>query len=119
MMNPSNIRASNPFVEFKKEEIEQSIPDRFEEQAAKYPNRLAIKSSNCALTYDALNRAANRVAHAVLAQGAEREESIVLLLDHDAPMIVATLAILKTGRICVVLAPSYPEVTTSYILKDS
>ena len=32
------------FIEFEKEEIEQSIPDRFEEQVSKYPNRLAVKT---------------------------------------------------------------------------
>ena len=43
------------FVEFEKEEIEQSIPDRFEEQVRKYPRRLAIKSRKHELTYDELN----------------------------------------------------------------
>ena len=32
------------FVEFEKDEIEQSIPDRFEEQVRKYPQRLAVKT---------------------------------------------------------------------------
>jgi len=27
------------FVEFRKEEIEQSVPDRFEQQVTKYPER--------------------------------------------------------------------------------
>jgi amino acid adenylation domain-containing protein len=109
----------SPAVEFKTEEVEESVPVRFEQQVAKYPNQLAIKTGNCALTYDALNRAANRVAHAVLPKSAESEEPIVLLLDHDAQMIVAILAILKTGNICVVLDASYPEARASYILEDS
>ncbi len=47
------------FVEFRKEEIEQSIPDRFEQQVRRYPDRLAVKSRTQALTYDELNKAAN------------------------------------------------------------
>ena len=31
---------TNPFVEFKNEEIEQSIPDRFEHQVRRYPEHL-------------------------------------------------------------------------------
>ena len=54
------------FVEFKKEQIEQSIPERFEQQVARYPVRIAVKNKNQTLTYDALNRRANRVAQAIL-----------------------------------------------------
>ena len=32
------------FIEFKKEEIEQSIPDRFEQQVRRYPDRVAVKT---------------------------------------------------------------------------
>jgi amino acid adenylation domain-containing protein len=118
MIKAVRIDPSNPFVEFNRKEIEQSIPDRFEEQAAKYPNQLAVKTRNCALTYDALNRAANRVARAVLAQRAESEEPIVLLFDHDAPIIVALFGVLKAGKVCVVLDPSYPKARASYLLED-
>ena len=58
---------SGNFIEFRKEEIEQSVPDRFEERVRRYPNRLAVKSEHQELSYDALNRAANRIARAVLA----------------------------------------------------
>ena len=32
------------FAEFRKEEIEQSIPDRFEQQVRRYPDRVAVKT---------------------------------------------------------------------------
>jgi non-ribosomal peptide synthetase component F len=53
---------SGSFVEFKKEAIEQSIPERFEKIAHEYPARLAVKTKHQALTYDELNRASNRIA---------------------------------------------------------
>ena len=58
---------SGTFVEFPEGEIEQSIPARFEKIVAIFPDRLALKSKNCALTYRQLNEAANRVAGAILA----------------------------------------------------
>ncbi|HLF04850.1 MAG TPA: hypothetical protein VI855_06510, partial [Dehalococcoidia bacterium] len=56
------------FIEFREEETEQSIPDRFEQQVCRHPHRLAVKTRSHELTYDALNQLANRVAQAILAQ---------------------------------------------------
>ena len=50
------------FIEFESNEIEQSIPDRFEQQVRRYPHRLAVKTTNHKLTYEELDQAANRVA---------------------------------------------------------
>src|SRR3989337_270563 len=110
---------SGVFVEFKKEEIEQSIPDRFEQQVAKYPNRIAVKTRNHTLTYDALNKGANRVARAILAQRGDGNEPIALLLENDASMIAGILGVLKAGKIYVPLDPSLPSARLAYILEDS
>jgi acyl carrier protein len=59
---------SGDFVEFKKEEIEQSIPERFEKIVRVFPDHMAVKSKNQTLTYGQLNKAANQVANAVLAR---------------------------------------------------
>jgi len=37
---------SGIFIEFKKEEVEQSIPERFERIVRKHPDRLAVKTAN-------------------------------------------------------------------------
>lgn len=79
------------FIDFKKEEIEQSIPDRFEQQVRLYPHRLAVKSRNHTLTYAELNEAANRVAGAVLARLGDGEEPVALLLEQGAPLITGIL----------------------------
>ncbi len=102
------------------EDAEQSVPNRFEEQVAKYPNRLAIKTRNHALTYDELNKVANRVARAIIEQcGKKREEPVAVIFDHDAPLVIAILGALKAGKTCVVLDPSYPEARASHILEDA
>ena len=46
---------------------ERSIAPAFEEAALRIAERLAIRSVAETLTYDALNRGAKRVAHAILA----------------------------------------------------
>jgi non-ribosomal peptide synthetase component E (peptide arylation enzyme) len=43
-----------------------------------HPDRLAVKTNNYTLTYDELNKAANRVACAILAQPGNVEEPVAL-----------------------------------------
>jgi len=107
------------FVEFEKEEIEQSVPSRFEKIVAKYPDRVAVKTRNHQLIYDELNSTANRVARSILDEGGEKQGQIALLLEHDAPMIAAILGVLKAGKIYVPLDPLHPLSRTTYILQDS
>jgi len=68
------------FVEFAKDEVEQSIPQRFEKMVRLHPRRLALKSRNYALTYEALNQAANRIAHAILSKEGKQDEPVTLFL---------------------------------------
>lgn len=107
------------FVEFNKAEIEQSIPERFEQIARRYPGRLAVKTTQCALTYEELNKAANRIARAILSRCEQGAEPIALLLEQGAPVIAAILGALKAGKIYVPLDPSYPHARIAYMLEDS
>ena len=68
------VHPSGTFIEFTKEEVEQSIPDRFEKIVAKYPDRIAVKTSTHTLTYAELNAMANRISHAILAKGSRDNE---------------------------------------------
>ncbi|MBW1859012.1 MAG: amino acid adenylation domain-containing protein [Deltaproteobacteria bacterium] len=107
------------FVEFTKDEVEQSIPERFEKQVRRYPDRIAGKDSGGVLTYDALNRAANRVARSILKERGETEEPVALLIEHGLAQVVSILGILKSGKIYVPLDPSYPSAMITQILEDA
>ena len=119
---------SGTFVEFKKEEIEQSIPSRFEHQVRNHPDRLAIKTKSEELTFLELNQTANRVARAILDQRGDVGEPVVLLFGQSAKAITALLGSLKAGKIFVPLDPSFPiartrvmvdEVQVGLVLTDS
>ncbi|MFC1716328.1 amino acid adenylation domain-containing protein [Candidatus Poribacteria bacterium] len=107
------------FTRFRKEDIEQSIPDRFRQQVAKYPDRPAIKTEEHQLTYRELNEAANRVAHAILALCGEGEECVTLLLEHGASVVIGIFGVLKAGKTYVSLDASLPRARNAYILEDS
>ena len=106
------------FIPFQKEAIQQPIPARFEQMVRQYPHRLAVKTNYQAVTYDELNRQANRIAHAILAQCGEGQETIGLLLNHGIAMVAAVLGVLKTGEIYVPLDPTYPLARLTTILED-
>jgi amino acid adenylation domain-containing protein len=110
---------SGTFVEFSKEEIEQSIPDRFEKIVAQHPDRIAVKTEEHVFTYDALNRAANSVAWAVLSEPGECNEPVAILLEHGAPGVVAILGVLKAGGSYVPLDPTCPQERIANILRNS
>jgi len=113
------LRPGNRFIEFTQEEVEQSITDRFELQVAKYADQIAVKTKDQALTYDALNKMANRTARAILAQGGEGNEPVALLLEQSGAATAAVLGVLKACRIYVPLDPSYPRPRLTAILEDS
>jgi len=100
-------------------DVDQSVPDRFERVVSLHAHRLAVKTAKHALTYDALNKAANRVARVVLEKSRDSDKPVVVVFDHDAPIVVAILAVLKIGKTCVVLDPSYPEQRATHIIEDS
>ena len=107
------------FVEFRSEEIEQSIPERFEKIVRKYPDRIAVKIRSHDVSYDDLNRAANRLAHTILARRGEAQEPVALFVKHGVSLIIANLAVLKTGKLSVRLDLAASRSRTAHLLKDS
>jgi non-ribosomal peptide synthetase component F len=87
------------FIEFKQAEIDQSVCNRFEQQVAKYPGRIAVRTTRHTLTYDELNRASNRIARAILDRSAAVQQPIAVLFDHGAPFVIASLGVLKAGNV--------------------
>jgi len=55
-------QSTNSLNEFRKEEIDQSIPNRYEKIVRLNPGRLAVKTGNFTLSHFELNQLANRVA---------------------------------------------------------
>ncbi|HVO95876.1 MAG TPA: amino acid adenylation domain-containing protein [Terriglobales bacterium] len=107
------------FVPFPRTDIEQSIPVRFEQQVKRYPTRVAVKSGDVVLSYTDLNRAANRLAHAIIARLDAKEVTVALLLPQGVQAAIAILGILKSGRCYVPLDTGYPFDRLAGILADA
>ncbi len=83
-----------------------------------YPDRIAVKMGDRAMTYDELNQAANRIAYAVLEKRGSMAEPIVLLFEHSSDVITAILGVLKAGKFYVSVDVSFPEQRINQILGD-
>jgi amino acid adenylation domain-containing protein len=110
---------SGTFAEFTKRDVEQSATGRFEQIASRYPDRAAIKSRGGVLSYDALNKSANRLAHAIISKGGAEVCPVALLLGHDATMITGILGTWKAGKACVPLDPRFHEAKIEHLLRDA
>jgi amino acid adenylation domain-containing protein len=106
------------FIPYDRKELDQSVPNRFEKIVASYPERLAIQSSSSHLTYDELNRTANRLAQELLQQRGRIQEPVGLVVEDECLAIAAILGVLKTGKFYVPLERSFSAVRLSAILDD-
>jgi amino acid adenylation domain-containing protein len=114
-----DLEPHNDFVPFAEEEVRQSIARRFERQVAAFPARTALRSGGNDFTYDALNRAANRVAQAILARRGNGLEPVALCIEHGASAIIGTLGALKAGKFYVPMDPSLPRERGGHVIEDS
>ncbi len=91
----------------------------FEQQAARTPYRPAANIGTDRLSYDELNRKANRLAHLLVQQGVHPETPVALCLERSLDLLVAILGALKAGGAYVPLDPSHPPERLAFMLHDS
>jgi amino acid adenylation domain-containing protein len=113
------VRPVNPFVEFRREEIEQSITQRFATQVAKYSDRLAVSSKNYKWSYKELDAAVHSISQTLADLRGHDEERVALLFEHDAPMVAAMLGALEAGKTYVPLDPASPAQRLVQIIEHS
>lgn len=100
------------------------IVERFETLVQEYEAKVAVKDGDKYMTYGQLNRDSNRAAHRILSNRnttvpGETQETVAILFDHGADMIVALWAVLKARDIYVPLDSTNPHARLEYMLKDS
>jgi amino acid adenylation domain-containing protein len=101
------------------------LPELFEMEAGRSPGSLAVMMASREpageqgdLTYEELNRRANRLAHYLRKRGVGPEVKVGLCLDRSLELIVSLLAVFKARGVCLPLDPAYPAERLSYMLED-
>ncbi|MBI5878113.1 MAG: amino acid adenylation domain-containing protein [Chloroflexi bacterium] len=91
----------------------------FEQVVARQTEAAAIESAERSFTYDDLNRAANRIARAIVAGCGSDEEPVLLLFGKNALVAAAMLGILKAGKFYVPLDAADPAARLRLIAQDA
>ena len=92
----------------------------FEAQAAKTPQAIAVRFDGAQLTYKALNRKANQLAHYLRqVHGVRPGVLVAIQLERSLEMIIGILGVLKAGGAYVPLDPTYPSARLAGILEDT
>ncbi|MFD0648195.1 amino acid adenylation domain-containing protein [Streptomyces malaysiensis subsp. malaysiensis] len=98
---------------------ETTLPELFAAQVARRPADTAVTHGATSLSYDEVNRRANRLARLLIARGAGPERLVALALPRSAELVVVLLAVLKAGAGYLPVDPGYPAERIAFMLDDA
>ncbi|HVR97232.1 MAG TPA: amino acid adenylation domain-containing protein, partial [Thermoanaerobaculia bacterium] len=90
-----------------------------EEQVELTPEAVAVVFGEQRLSYREVNLRANRLAHGLMRRGVGPESLVGICVDRSLEMVVAALAVLKSGGALVALDPAYPRERLATIIEDA
>ncbi|MBQ1117161.1 non-ribosomal peptide synthetase [Streptomyces sp. C3-3] len=96
-----------------------SLPALFQDRVAAHPGAPALVYGDEELSYAELNERANRLARLLMARGTGPERVVGLALPRSTDLVVALLAVLKSGAGYLPLDPEYPAERISFMLADA
>jgi amino acid adenylation domain-containing protein len=98
---------------------DKSVAQLFEETVAAQPDAVAVVFGGKQLSYQELNKSANRLAHHLRRMGVGPETMVGCCIDRSPELIVALIAILKAGGAYVPLDPTYPKERFDLLLEET
>lgn len=96
-----------------------TLPELFEAQVALTPSATALICGDVTLSYAELNGLANRLARDLVARGAGPESLVALALPRTADLVVAVLAVLKSGAGYLPIDQTWPQERIDFVLADA
>jgi len=101
------------------------VLERFRDQAAKTPDRIAViglcqtVNDMVFLTYRGLNERAGSLADELIEKGVRPETIVAIMMESSVEMAIGIWGILEAGGAYLPIEPGLPEERTDYMLKDS
>jgi amino acid adenylation domain-containing protein len=95
------------------------IHHAIEHQAAVRPDAPAVSCGERTLTYRRLNESANQLANYLRGRGVTREGRIGVSLNRGEDLIVALVAVMKSGAAYVPMDIAYPEQRLRWMIENS
>ncbi len=97
----------------------ESVVERFERQAAREPDRVALRQGAADIRFGELRAQADAVAAALLAHGIARGDRIAIAGRRSALAVAAIVGTLKARAAYVPIDPATPAARLDYLLEDS
>ncbi|MET0344163.1 MAG: amino acid adenylation domain-containing protein [Polyangiales bacterium] len=88
-------------------------------QAARTPDATALIYRDGSHSYAQLEAEANRLAHVLVQRGARRDGFVGVCMRRTDALIVALLAVVKSGAAYLPLDPAYPDERLRYMVDDA
>ncbi|WP_437688570.1 amino acid adenylation domain-containing protein [Sorangium sp. So ce176] len=98
---------------------ERRVHERFEAQAERTPDAVAVIFDEERLSYRALNERANQVAHALRKRGVGPDVLVAIAAERSVELVVGLLGVLKAGGAYVPIDPEYPADRIAFMLDDA
>ena len=95
------------------------LHERFERQAARTPQAVALVCEEQKVSYADLNSRANRLAHRLRKLGVGPDQLVGLRIERSIEMVVGIIGVLKAGGAYLPLDPAYPKERIAFMLEDS
>ncbi|MEU2613049.1 amino acid adenylation domain-containing protein [Micromonospora sp. NPDC007271] len=96
-----------------------TVVDLIRARAAERPAAVALHDGATSITYAELERRAGRLAARLRAAGVGPEQLVGLALPRSADVVVAMLAVLRSGAAYVPLDPASPAQRLAYLVEDA
>ena len=99
--------------------LQTSLIERFEQQVARAPEHTALLFEHERVSYAELEVRANRLAWQLIGEGIGPEDRVAICLERSVELIVALIAVLKSGAAYVPLDPDAPPERLAFQLEDA
>jgi amino acid adenylation domain-containing protein len=98
---------------------DKAMPQLFDEQVAATPDNIALVFGESRLSYRELQQKANKLAHYLRKAGIRENVFAAICLDNPLEMVVAILAVWKSGAAYVPVDPDFPQDRIHYMMSDA
>ena len=95
------------------------IHEYLQNNAERFPNKVALKFQNELLTYGEIDARANQLAHALLSAGMNKGDRVSIFLDNSPETVISLYGVLKAGGVFSTLSATLKSKKLEYILDNS
>lgn len=100
-------------------DLERNVSELFSQQASIHGDAIAVVCKNNQLSYTELDKRSNQLAHYLRTKGAAPDKLVAVSLERSVDMVIALMAVMKSGAAYVPIDPAYPADRTEYMLTQS